>query len=186
MEEGGKEEREGGGEGEVEMEGEGDGEEGEEGDGEEEEEGEGEEEGEDWAEGNEEWKQRCRRSPPPLIKHSPIASRTKKKPCPFCGAQVLKRSKKCSVCNRNFGVYTFGRKQCLFCGRVNLARMARCNECGQSLDKAPSARPKEGEWVYMRTLYNTYMYAHIPTSARHCGANVRCMRRQTCQATFHL
>lgn len=72
-------------------------------------------------------------------------SRTKKKPCPFCGTLVLKRSKKCNICNKNFGVYTFGRKQCLFCGRVNLARMARCNECGQSLDKAPSARPKGAE-----------------------------------------
>lgn len=71
-------------------------------------------------------------------------SRTKKKPCPFCGAQILKRSKKCNMCNKNFGVYTFGRKQCLFCSRVNLARMARCAECGQSLDKAPTAKPKYG------------------------------------------
>ncbi|CAI8056730.1 hypothetical protein GBAR_LOCUS30905 [Geodia barretti] len=130
-------------EGEEEVEGE------EEGEREEEEEG-GEREGGagNWALNKKEKHHKLgKRSPPPLIKRplSPISSRTKKKPCPFCGAQVLKRSKKCSACNKNFGVYTFGRKQCLYCGRVNLARMARCNECGQSLDKAPSARPKEGE-----------------------------------------
>lgn len=70
----------------------------------------------------------------------------KKKPCPHCGTPVLRKCKKCPVCSKTFGVFTFGRRQCVYCGRVNLARMPACVDCGESLHGAPIAMPKpDGE-----------------------------------------
>ena len=69
----------------------------------------------------------------------------KKKPCPNCGYNMLRKSKKCVNCGKPFGVFTFGRRQCTYCDHINLARMSACFKCGQSLDKAPTAIPKVSE-----------------------------------------
>ena len=73
-----------------------------------------------------------------------------KKPCPHCGVQLGKKSKKCFSCGKMLGVYSFGRRQCMSCGRVNLARMTRCTTCGLSLQDAPIAVPKGGCGYRMR------------------------------------
>ena len=79
-----------------------------------------------------------------LIFHSK-GSLGRKKPCPNCGYSVLRKSKKCAHCGKPFGVFTFGRRLCTYCGHINLARMSACFKCGQSLDKAPTAIPKDLE-----------------------------------------
>eukprot|EP00731_Ephydatia_muelleri_P029058 Em0020g702a len=69
----------------------------------------------------------------------------KKKPCPQCGTNILKKCKKCPLCGKTFGLFAFGRRQCTSCGRVNLAKYSDCNKCGANLQNAPIALPKDDE-----------------------------------------
>lgn len=69
----------------------------------------------------------------------------KKKPCPQCGTNILKKCKKCPLCGKTFGLFAFGRRQCTSCGRVNLAKYTNCNKCGANLQNAPIALPKDDE-----------------------------------------
>ena len=75
----------------------------------------------------------------------------RKKPCPSCGFSVARKSKKCHHCGKSFGVFTFGRRLCTRCNHINLARMHACFKCGLSLEKAPTAFPKDVEGTVRTT-----------------------------------
>ncbi len=66
---------------------------------------------------------------------------TKRKHCSHCGAQLLKKAKKCYSCGKRFGQCAFGRRNCPSCGHCNLAKMIVCHQCGHNLSDAPLAIP---------------------------------------------